>query len=63
VRAAVAEIAAGQRSMARLAVRLGHPDQASFAREFRSVAGLSPDALVAQLDQLEHADPRRISAS
>jgi AraC-like DNA-binding protein len=63
VRAAFAAIAAGTRSLARLATRIGHPDQASFAREFRSVAGLSPDALVAQLDQLEHADPRRISAS
>jgi AraC-like DNA-binding protein len=64
VRAAIAEIAAGQRSMARLSTRLGHPDQASFVREFRSVAGLTPDTLVAQLDQLEHTNPRgRISAS
>jgi AraC-like DNA-binding protein len=64
VRAAIAEIGDGQRNVARLAKRLGHPDVASFAREFRSVAGLSPDALVAQLDQLEHTDPRgRVSAS
>jgi AraC-like DNA-binding protein len=64
VRAAIAEIAAGQRSMSRLAARLGHPDQPSFVREFRSLAGLTPDTLVAQLDQLEHSDPRaRISAS
>ena len=64
VRAAIADIADGQRSMSRLAARLGHPDQASFVREFRSVAGLSPEALVAQLDQLEHTGPRgRVSAS
>jgi hypothetical protein len=35
----------------------------SFAREFRLVAGLAPQALMSELDQLEHSARSRISAS
>jgi AraC-like DNA-binding protein len=62
VRAAIGAVAAGERSLSELA-RCAQLEPASFAREFRSVAGLAPGALMNQLDQLEHADPSRISAS
>jgi hypothetical protein len=35
----------------------------SFTREFRSLAGLTPQALMNELDQLEHANRSGISAS
>jgi hypothetical protein len=38
-------------------------EPASFTREFRSVAGLAPQALMNELDQLEHSGPPEISAS
>jgi len=56
VRAAIAAIMAGERNGARLADRFGYPDQPRLVREFRSVTGLSPDALMAQLDQIEHGE-------
>jgi AraC-like DNA-binding protein len=55
VRAAIAAIAAGERAVTNLARHAGL-EPASFTREFRSVAGLAPQALMNELDQLEHAD-------
>jgi AraC-like DNA-binding protein len=56
VRAAIGAIMAGERAVARLADRFGYPDQPRFVREFRGVTGMSPDALMEQLDQLEHGE-------
>jgi AraC-like DNA-binding protein len=64
VRAAIADIADGARSVARLATRFHYEEPARFVREFRSIAGVSPESMMAQLDQLEHGDaPPRVSAS
>ena len=62
VRAAIGAIAAGERSSAILARQTGL-EPGSFTREFRSVAGLAPQALMNELDQLEHAGRPRVSAS
>jgi AraC-like DNA-binding protein len=62
VRAAIADIAAGERVVSVLARRAGLAP-AAFTREFRSVAGLAPQALMSELDQLEHANRSGISAS
>ena len=62
VRAAIGAIAAGERSLGELA-RRAQLEQASFGREFRTVAGVAPGTLMNQLDQLEHADTARVSAS
>jgi AraC-like DNA-binding protein len=62
VRAAIASIAAGERAISKLARHSGL-EPASFTREFRSVAGLAPQALMNELDQLEHSGPPEISAS
>ncbi len=62
VRAAIGSIAAGERSVAALA-RAAGMEPPSFAREFRLVAGLAPQALMSELDQLEHSPRARISAS
>ena len=62
VRAAIGAIAGGERSLVELARRAG-VQPASFVREFRLVAGLAPDALMNQLDQLEHPEHDQISAS
>jgi AraC-like DNA-binding protein len=56
VRAAIAAIVAGERSASHLAERFGYVEQTAFAREFRSVTGLSSDALMEQLDQMETDD-------
>ena len=62
VRAAIGAIAAGERSLVELAHRT-RLEPSSFTREFRLVAGLAPDALMNQLDQIEHPEGRAISAS
>jgi methylphosphotriester-DNA--protein-cysteine methyltransferase len=62
VRAAIGSIAAGERSVATLARDAGM-EPPSFAREFRFIAGLAPQALMNELDQLEHSARSRISAS
>lgn len=62
VRAAIGAIAAGERSVARLA-RRAELAPSAFLREFRSVAGLAPLALMNELDQLEHAARSGVSAS
>ena len=62
VRAAIGSIAAGERSLVTLA-RRAKLEPAAFTREFRSIAGLAPDALMNELVQLEHAAPARLSAS
>lgn len=62
VRAAIGAIAAGERSVARLA-RRAELAPSAFLREFLTVAGLAPFALMNQLDQLEHAGRSGISAS
>jgi AraC-like DNA-binding protein len=62
VRAAIGAIAAGERSLTTLA-RGARLEPASFAREFRSVAGLAPQALMNELDQLEHSGRAGISES
>ena len=54
VRAAIGSIFAGERDVGVLAAHACNPDTASFAREFRSVAGLSPQLLRRELDQLEY---------
>jgi AraC-like DNA-binding protein len=54
VRAAIGSIFAGVRDVAVMAERARHPDATSFAREFRSVAGVSPQELMRELDQLEY---------
>jgi AraC-like DNA-binding protein len=54
VRAAIGRVFSGQRDVAALAERAGHADAASFTREFRAVAGLAPQHLMRELDQLEH---------
>jgi AraC-like DNA-binding protein len=56
VRAAIAAIMAGERQTSHLADRFGYAEQAAFAREFKSVTGLSADALMEQLDQIETDD-------
>src|SRR5688572_2596416 len=62
VRAAIGAIAAGERAVSTLARHVGL-EPTSFTREFRSVAGLAPKALMNELDQLEHANRSVISAS
>jgi len=62
VRATIGAIAAGERAVPNLARHAGL-EPASFAREFRSVAGLAPQALMNELDQLDHADRPGLSAS
>jgi AraC-like DNA-binding protein len=62
VRAGIGAIAAGERSLVKLARGVGM-EPSSFGREFRSVAGLSPQVLMNELDQLEHSARSRISAS
>jgi AraC-like DNA-binding protein len=62
VRAAIGAIAAGERSVARLA-RHAELSPTAFLREFRSVAGLAPAALMNELDQLDHAGRAGVSAS
>jgi AraC-like DNA-binding protein len=54
VRAAIGGIFAGARDVAVMADVSRHVDALSFAREFRSVAGLSPQQLMRELDQLEY---------
>lgn len=54
VRAALGSIASGARDETAVAASVGHRDATTFAREFRSVAGLSPQHLMRELDQLEH---------
>ena len=53
VRAAIAAIMGGERSVARLA---GRGDAMKFVRDFRSVAGVRPEELFAELDQFETGD-------
>ena len=62
VRATIGAIASGERSVATLARATGM-ELTSFAREFRSVAGLAPQALMTELDQLEHSARSPISES
>jgi len=62
VRAAIGAIAAGERSVARLA-RHAELAPSAFLREFRSVAGLAPHTLMNELEQLEHAARSGVSAS
>jgi AraC-like DNA-binding protein len=62
VRSAIGAIAGGERSLVELARGAGI-QPASFVREFRLVAGLAPDALMNQLDQLEHPEHGPITAS
>jgi len=62
VRAAIGAIAAGERRVSTLA-RLAALAPTSFTREFRSVAGLAPQALMNELDQLEHSNRPGLSAS
>lgn len=62
VRSTIGAIASGERSVKKLA-RAACQEPIAFAREFRSVAGLAPQILMNELDQLEHADRPRISAS
>jgi methylphosphotriester-DNA--protein-cysteine methyltransferase len=62
VRATIGAIAAGERSATALARAMGM-EIAALAREFRSVAGLAPEALMNELDQLEHSNRSRLSAS
>ncbi|MEO8562754.1 MAG: helix-turn-helix domain-containing protein [bacterium] len=56
VRAAIGAIMAGERRASALAERFGYTEQPAFARDFRSVTGLSADALMEQLDQIETSD-------
>jgi AraC-like DNA-binding protein len=56
VRAAIGVIMAGERSTSLLAERFGYAEQSTFAREFKAVTGLSADALIEQLDQIETDD-------
>jgi methylphosphotriester-DNA--protein-cysteine methyltransferase len=53
VRAAIGAIMTGERRTSALAERFGYAEQPAFARDFRSVTGLSADALMEQLDQVE----------
>lgn len=62
VRAAIGAIAAGERAISALAKHAALAPE-SFLREFRSVAGLAPQALMNELDQLEHSDRSGLSAS
>ena len=62
VRATIGAIAAGERSASALA-RAMAMEPAALAREFRSVAGLAPKALMNELDQLEHSNRSRLSES
>jgi AraC-like DNA-binding protein len=54
VRSAIGHVFSGERDVGAMAALAGHPDTASFSREFRSVAGLDPQHLMRELDQLEH---------
>ncbi|HEX7980561.1 MAG TPA: helix-turn-helix domain-containing protein [Gemmatimonadaceae bacterium] len=54
VRAAIGSVFSGARDVGAMAEHAGHADAVSFAREFRSVAGLSPQLLMREVDQLEH---------
>jgi AraC-like DNA-binding protein len=56
VRAAIGMIVAGERQPARIAEQLGVTDPAAFAREFRSVAAITPQQLIGQLDQIDTGD-------
>lgn len=56
VRAAIAAIMAGERRTSVLAERFGYTEQPAFARDFKSVTGLTADALMEQLDQIETDD-------
>jgi AraC-like DNA-binding protein len=56
VRAAIGMILAGERRPARIGEQLGVTDPATFAREFRSVAGVTPQQLIGQLDQFDTGD-------
>jgi AraC-like DNA-binding protein len=62
VRAAIGAIAAGERRISTLARHAGLAPT-SFTREFCSVAGLAPQALMNELDQLEHSNRPGLSAS
>ena len=62
VRAAIGAIAGGERRVSVLA-RHAELAPAPFTREFRSVAGLAPQALMNELDQLEHGNRSGLSAS
>lgn len=62
VRAAIGAIGVGERAISPLA-RHAELAPSSFIREFRSVAGLAPQALMNELDQIEHASRSGISAS
>ena len=53
VRAAVAAIMAGERDVSRLVEHSQLPRAASFTREFASVAGFKPVALMRQLDEMD----------
>jgi AraC-like DNA-binding protein len=52
VRAAIDRIMSGERSVSRLVEHACLPSRASFTREFRSVAGIEPTALMLGLDEL-----------
>jgi len=54
VRAAIGRVFSGARDVSAIAEHAGHADAASFTREFRSVAGLAPQHLMRELDQLEY---------
>jgi transcriptional regulator GlxA family with amidase domain len=54
IRAAIGRVFSGARDVAAMAEEAGHADTTSFAREFRSVAGLAPQHLMRELDQLEY---------
>jgi AraC-like DNA-binding protein len=61
VRAAIGAIAAGERAVSTLARHAGL-EPGPFTREFRAVAGIAPQALMTELDQLEHPNRPGISA-
>ena len=52
VRAAIDAIVSGERSVSRLAEQACLASKASFTREFRSVTGIEPAALMLRLDEL-----------
>jgi AraC-like DNA-binding protein len=56
VRAAIGAIVAGERRTSLLAEQFGYAELPAFGRDFRSVTGLSADALMQQLDQFETDD-------
>jgi len=53
VRAAVASIMSGERSVERLAQRARLPRRTTFVREFVYVTGLEPEVLMQQLDEMD----------